>query len=78
MGYAVDDEEDELGMRCIGVPVFAPGRRPVAAVSLAGTTSEIVPENISYLVTELKRAAGRIAIAAAGLFSFTDSALAAS
>jgi DNA-binding IclR family transcriptional regulator len=78
MGYAVDDEEDELGMRCIGVPVFAPGRRPVAAVSVAGTTSEIVPENISYLVTELKRTSSRIATAAAGLFSITDNVLAAS
>ena len=78
MGYAVDDEEDELGMRCVGVPVFAPGRRPVAAVSLAGTTSEIVPENTSYLVTELKRTASRIGAAAAGLFSITENVLAAS
>jgi DNA-binding IclR family transcriptional regulator len=69
VGYAIDDEEDELGMRCIGVPIFDPDRRAVAAVSVAGTTSEIVAENISYLVTELKRTAARIGAAAAGLFS---------
>ncbi len=71
MGYAIDDEEDELGMRCIGVPVFGSCGRPVAAVSVAGTTSDIVPENISHLVTELKRTAARIGTVAAGLFSTT-------
>jgi DNA-binding IclR family transcriptional regulator len=69
MGYALDDEEDELGMRCIGAPIFGRSQRPVAAVSIAGTTSEIVPENISYLVAELKRTAARIGVAAADSFS---------
>jgi DNA-binding IclR family transcriptional regulator len=69
MGYALDDEEDERGMRCIGAPIFGRSQRPVAAVSIAGTTSEIVPENISYLVAELKRTAARIGVAAADSFS---------
>lgn len=69
MGYAIDDEEDELGMRCIGAPIFGHNGRPVAAVSIAGTTSEIVPENISYLVAELKRTALRIGVAAADALS---------
>ncbi|GAA1996611.1 IclR family transcriptional regulator [Catenulispora subtropica] len=33
-GYAVDDEESELGVRCVAVPVFFGGRTPVAAVSV--------------------------------------------
>jgi len=69
MGYALDDEEDELGMRCIGAAVFGRNRRPVAAVSIAGTTSEIVPENVAYLAAELKRTAARIGVAAADAFS---------
>ena len=69
LGYAVDDEEDELGMRCIGVPIFGPGGRAVAAVSVAGTTSEIVAENISQLATDLKRTAARIGSAVADLFA---------
>jgi DNA-binding IclR family transcriptional regulator len=69
MGYALDDEEDELGMRCIGAPVFVRAGRPVAAVSIAGTTSEIVPENIASLVAELKRTAARVGAAIADSFS---------
>lgn len=33
-GYALDDEEDMLGMRCIGAPIFDHRGRVVAAVSL--------------------------------------------
>jgi DNA-binding IclR family transcriptional regulator len=56
-GFALDDEEDELGIRCIGMPVFAHDDRPVAAISVAGTTNEISPENLTFLVGELKRSA---------------------
>lgn len=60
LGYAVDDEEDELGMRCIGVPVFDGDGRPTAGISVAGTTAEITPDNIVPLVADLKRTAARI------------------
>jgi len=60
LGYAVDDEEDELGMRCVGVPVFDADGRPAAAISVAGTTSEITADNIVSLVADLKRTAARI------------------
>ena len=53
-GYALDDEEDELGLRCIGVPVFGEGARPVAAISLAGTVNEITPDNMKQLLGEIK------------------------
>lgn len=56
MGYALDDEEDEIGVRCIGMPVFSKDLTPVAAISLAGTTNEICPENFTVLISELKRA----------------------
>lgn len=69
MGYALDDEEDELGMRCLGAPVFGRSGRPVAAISIAGTTSEIVPENIVPLVSDLKRTAARVAAAIGDSFS---------
>jgi DNA-binding IclR family transcriptional regulator len=60
LGYAVDDEEDELGMRCVGVPVFDADGRPSAGISVAGTTTEITADNIIALVAELKRTAARI------------------
>lgn len=57
-GYAVDDEEDEIGLRCIGVPVFDHTGSVVAAVSVAGTTSQITGENVNDLAARVMAAAG--------------------
>jgi DNA-binding IclR family transcriptional regulator len=56
-GYAFDDEEDELGVRCVGLPIFTPDRRVIASISVSGTTSEITLENLQSRVTELKNSA---------------------
>jgi DNA-binding IclR family transcriptional regulator len=59
-GYALDDEEDEIGVRCIGVPVFDGYKRPVAAVSLAGTTDQIPLYRVRTLALALKQTASAI------------------
>jgi len=41
MGYSIDDEEEEIGVRCIGAPVFDGTQKVVAAVSIAGTTAQL-------------------------------------
>lgn len=60
VGYALDDEEDELGSRCIGVPLLAQDRRGLAAISLAGSTAEIDPGNVPELADALKATARAI------------------
>jgi len=59
LGYATDDEEDEVGYRCIGVPVFEHGRA-VAAISLAGSLLQVTIENTKDLVRRLTRTAEAI------------------
>jgi DNA-binding IclR family transcriptional regulator len=59
-GYALDNEEDELGVRCLGVPIFGRDNRPIAAISIAGTTSEISIEDIPRLSNELRQTATAI------------------
>jgi DNA-binding IclR family transcriptional regulator len=60
LGYALDDEEDEVGLRCIGCPVFDGAGKVVAAVSVSGTISQITAENLSALVHKVKRTASWI------------------
>lgn len=40
-GYAVDDEEHELGLRCVGVPVFNSSGQLVAGMSTSGPANEM-------------------------------------
>jgi DNA-binding IclR family transcriptional regulator len=62
-GFALDDEEEEIGLRCIGVPVFDHERRVVAAISVSGTTTQIHAENVSALAERVKAAAASISSA---------------
>src|ERR1017187_233227 len=41
LGYAIDDEEEEVGIRCIGVPVHNGDGGVVAAISISGTKAQI-------------------------------------
>ncbi len=48
-GYALDDEEEEIGVRCIGAPILNEKQEAVAALSVVGRTGQIYPENCSML-----------------------------
>jgi DNA-binding IclR family transcriptional regulator len=55
MGYAVDDEEEEIGVRCIAAPVCNSRGEVVAAISISGTKSQI--EDIAIKVARVKETA---------------------
>lgn len=56
-GYAIDDEESMLGLRCVGTPVYDPGGRVLAALSVAGSLEEITADNAGLVAAEIKTAA---------------------
>lgn len=60
VGYALDDEEDEIGFRCIGAPVFNFTKKVVAAISVAGTTLQIPNDNVQHIAMIVKHAAAQI------------------
>jgi DNA-binding IclR family transcriptional regulator len=60
-GYALDDEEVDLGVRCISSPVLSPRGNAAAAISVSGTTSEIRRDNTGELAAALISAATAIA-----------------
>ena len=57
LGYALDDEEDEPGLRCIGAPVFDESQKAIAAISVAGTTSQIPIDSVPRLANIVKELA---------------------
>lgn len=61
LGYADDEEEEELGVRCVAVPVFDPAGRFLAALSVTGATEQITPLSLDRVTTLLQRTAASIA-----------------
>lgn len=54
-GYAIDEEENEIGMRCVAAPIFDYTGRVIAAVSASGYVNAFPKEKIeqfSAYVTE--------------------------
>lgn len=58
-GYALEDQEEEIGVRCLAVPIFNQGEF-LAALSITGIVNQLPLENIGVLVSLAKKAAGRI------------------
>lgn len=48
-GYAVDDEENELGIRCVAVPIPGPGGRADSAFSISSLVPHMGRERLSQL-----------------------------
>jgi IclR family acetate operon transcriptional repressor len=48
-GYAVDNEEYALGMRCVAVPVFNFSGKAVAAMSISGPSWDLTLEQVEVL-----------------------------
>jgi DNA-binding IclR family transcriptional regulator len=61
-GYAVDDEENNLGARCVAAPVFDERGEIVASIGLSGTAQQVSPQTMPHIVEALKDAARHISM----------------
>jgi DNA-binding IclR family transcriptional regulator len=59
-GYAIEDEEGELGVRCVGAPVFGRDGQVVAAVSVTGVVSQIDRARFGTLGSQVRGIADMI------------------
>jgi len=55
-GYAIDDEENEKGIRCVAAPIYNEGGKVVAAISISGpafrVTKKMIHETLKKEMTE--------------------------
>ncbi|WP_455286830.1 IclR family transcriptional regulator [Cupriavidus necator] len=65
-GYAVDDEQNALGLCCIAAAIYDEHGRPFAAVSLAGSSQRIVRARFDELGAWVRWAAAEISAAYGG------------
>jgi IclR family acetate operon transcriptional repressor len=59
-GFAIDNEEVNIGINAVGAPIFNHEGKPVAAVVAAGLSHAITWEGASAIVPVLKEAAEKI------------------
>jgi DNA-binding IclR family transcriptional regulator len=61
-GYAVDDEENNLGARCMGAPIFNQGGTIEAALGLSGTVQQVNSHTMPRMIEHLKDAARHVSL----------------
>ena len=59
-GYALDDEESYLGLRCLAAPILAGDGQPLAAISVSGPTTRFRWERIPSVAAVVMDAAKEI------------------
>jgi IclR family acetate operon transcriptional repressor len=65
-GYAIDDEEHAVGLRCVAVAIHDEHGRPLAALSISGPTARIPNERIAALGAMVVLAAADVTAAVGG------------
>ena len=58
--YALEDEEQALGVRCLAVPLCDALRKVTGALGISGPLHEIHQENLAFLLACLKRTSAEI------------------
>jgi len=65
-GWAYDNEEHAVGLRCVAAPIYDEHGLPVAAISVSGPRSRVSNEQVAELGSIVSRAAASITRAIGG------------
>ena len=61
-GYGIDDEENSLGVRCLGAPIFNEDDRVEAAIGMSATLSQVPKDAVPRYVEMVKEAARKVSV----------------
>jgi DNA-binding IclR family transcriptional regulator len=61
-GYAVDDEENNIGARCLGAPIFTQDGSIEASLGLSGTINQVNSHTMPRIIEHLKDAARHVSM----------------
>ncbi|MDR3519179.1 MAG: IclR family transcriptional regulator C-terminal domain-containing protein [Azospirillaceae bacterium] len=59
-GFAIDDEEHAVGLRCVAAPIYDESADPIAAISISGPAARITDDRIAILGDMVRRVANGI------------------
>lgn len=65
-GYAVDDEENAIGLRCVAAVIFDENANPMAGLSVSGPAARITEARIPVLGSAVSKVAAEITAAIGG------------
>ena len=66
-GFAIDDEEACMGLRCIAAVVYNDCAEPLAAISVSGMTSRLTDERLPMLGQTVRDVAAELTVALGGV-----------
>jgi DNA-binding IclR family transcriptional regulator len=66
-GYALDEQEFEVGLACVAAPICDAQGRTVAAITVSGPSGRVTYHRVPELSSAVVRAAGRLSAALEGL-----------
>jgi IclR family transcriptional regulator, acetate operon repressor len=66
-GYAVDDEEAQIGLRCVAAVVHNNCTEPLAAISVSGMTSRVTDERLPMIGRLVREVAAELTAALGGV-----------
>ncbi|MBR1153350.1 IclR family transcriptional regulator [Bradyrhizobium sp. JYMT SZCCT0428] len=66
-GFAIDDEEACMGLRCIAAVVYNDCSEPLAAISVSGMTSRLTDDRLPQLGQTVREVAAELTVALGGV-----------
>src|SRR5258707_8090963 len=73
-GYAVDDEEARIGLRCVAAVVYNDCGEPLAAISVSGLTSRLTDDRLPALGRIVHEVAAELTVGLGGVMPAAKSA----